>query len=86
MTLTYNSSNISHGRAMTGDNETYTKGGYSNYMIIHEDYGISIPEEYPLEKAGVIMCAGITMFDPLVYFGARDGKKNVGIVGLGGLG
>lgn len=32
------------------------------------------------------MCAGITMWDPLVHWGARDGGKVVGIVGIGGLG
>jgi len=56
-------------------------------MIVHEDFAISIPEEYPLEKAGVIMCAGITMYDPLVNWGANKNKNMVvGIVGLGGLG
>lgn len=32
------------------------------------------------------MCAGITMWDPLVHWGARNGGKTVGIVGIGGLG
>ena len=32
------------------------------------------------------MCAGITMYDPLVKHGAAEGGKKVGIVGLGGLG
>ena len=33
------------------------------------------------------MCAGITLYDPLVHWGALDGKKmNIGIIGVGGLG
>ena len=33
------------------------------------------------------MCAGITLYDPLVHWGALDGKKmNIGIIGIGGLG
>lgn len=34
------------------------------------------------------MCAGITLFDPLVHWGAykSDKKMNIGIVGIGGLG
>jgi len=33
------------------------------------------------------MCAGITLFDPLVHWGANEGKKmTIGIIGIGGLG
>ena len=32
-----------------------------------------------------MLCAGITLYDPLKHFGAGPGKK-VGIVGIGGLG
>ena len=33
------------------------------------------------------MCAGITMFEPLKYWGAMDGTPmTIGIVGIGGLG
>lgn len=33
------------------------------------------------------MCAGITLYDPLKYFGAMGEKKlKVGIIGIGGLG
>lgn len=49
-------------------------------------YLIKVPEEYPLEAAGPILCAGITMYSPLKYWGANNGGKKVGIVGIGGLG
>jgi alcohol dehydrogenase (NADP+) len=41
-----------------------------------------------LETAGPILCAGITMYEPLKYWGAlEEGKKmTIGIVGIGGLG
>jgi uncharacterized zinc-type alcohol dehydrogenase-like protein len=32
------------------------------------------------------MCAGITVWDPLVHWGAKEGGKVIGIVGIGGLG
>jgi uncharacterized zinc-type alcohol dehydrogenase-like protein len=33
------------------------------------------------------MCAGITLYDPLEYWGALKGKKMcIGIIGIGGLG
>ncbi len=45
-----------------------------------------MPENYPLESAGVILCAGITMYSPLNHWGATRGGMRVGIVGIGGLG
>ena len=39
-----------------------------------------------LAKTGPIVCAGITMWDPLRYYGYTDQgcqKKVVGIVGIG---
>ena len=51
---------------------------YFNYL--------QVPENYPLEKAGPVLCAGITMFSPLNTHQANTGGKRVGIVGIGGLG
>lgn len=58
---------------------------------MHEHFIIKIPDAVPLENAGPIMCAGITMYTPLVHWGYKAageaGKvKTVGVVGLGGLG
>ena len=54
---------------------------------MHEHFILKIPDGVPLEKAGPILCAGITLYDPLRYWGATSGKKmNIGIVGVGGLG
>lgn len=54
-------------------------------MVIHERFAVLIPKSYPLEKAGPLLCAAITMYDPLIHFGAKPGMR-VGIAGLGGLG
>ncbi|CAE7231427.1 adhC2, partial [Symbiodinium natans] len=72
------------GRAATPGRKT-TIGGYTTRMVVQEHFGIQIPKDYPLEMAGPVMCAGITMYDPLKVNGAKAGSK-VGIVGLGGLG
>jgi uncharacterized zinc-type alcohol dehydrogenase-like protein len=76
-----------HGRANPGPGfeSAPTYGGYSTQMVIHERFAIKIPKSYPLEKAGPLMCAAITMYDPLKHFGAKAGTR-VGIMGLGGLG
>lgn len=49
---------------------------------------MAIPDSIPLERAGPLLCAGITTYSPLNFFGAKAGGKgfNVGIVGFGGLG
>ena len=47
---------------------------------------MKVPDGYPLEAAGPVFCAGITMFTPLVNYGADKGGKRVGVVGIGGLG
>ena len=47
----------------------------------------AIPEGIPLEAAAPILCAGITMYDPLRHWGFVGGaQKTVGIIGIGGLG
>ena len=40
-----------------------------------------------MEKAAPILCAGITLYDPLKYHGAVGGKPMcIGVIGIGGLG
>lgn len=85
--LTYQSEDkgSQSGRAETYPTGGVTAGGYTNRMVVHERFAIKIPDDYPLECAGPIMCAGITMSDPLKKHGVGSGTR-VGIVGLGGLG
>lgn len=74
-----------NGRAECFPKGSHTLGGYTTKMVVHEHFAINIPKDYPLECAGPVMCAGITMFDPLKVHGVGKGS-NVGIVGMGGLG
>jgi uncharacterized zinc-type alcohol dehydrogenase-like protein len=84
-THTYNAKKR-HGH-IGGNPETQTFGGYSGSNTIHERFIIKIPDSIPLEKAGPLMCAGITMYDPLRHWGATKGTPmNIGIIGIGGLG
>jgi len=80
---TYNYDTV-HGHIKTGSG--FTQGGYCRSMTVHRRYLVKVPEGYPLEKAGPIFCAGITMYSPLSHWGCLDGGKRVGIVGIGGLG
>lgn len=62
-----------------------TYGGYSKDIVVHEDFTCFIPESLPLETAAPLLCAGITVYSPLAYYGAEKGTR-VAIAGLGGLG
>ena len=73
------------GRAAVFPAKSRTLGGYSDNYVVHEHFVIKVPTEYPLECAGPVFCAGITMYSPLKRWGAGPGTR-VGIVGLGGLG
>ncbi|MET9428809.1 NAD(P)-dependent alcohol dehydrogenase [Streptomyces sp. NPDC003036] len=62
-----------------------TYGGYSTHIVVDENYTVRIPDSLPLDVAAPLLCAGITLYSPLVHWKAGPGKK-VAIVGLGGLG
>lgn len=67
------------------DKVTVTQGGYSDVIVVNEDFVLKIPENLPLDKAAPLLCAGITTYSPLRHWKAGPGKK-VGVMGLGGLG
>lgn len=64
---------------------TVTQGGYSQKIVVDQDFVLRVPESIPYEKAAPLLCAGITTYSPLNHWNAGPGKK-VAIVGLGGLG
>lgn len=67
------------------DGKTISQGGFSNVIVVDENYVLRIPGSLPLDKAAPLLCAGITMYSPLAHWKAGPGMK-VGILGLGGLG
>lgn len=76
MILTYNSVD------KTG---ATTYGGYSNKIVVDENYVLRIPANLSLAAAAPLLCAGITTYSPLHHWHAGPGKE-VAVVGLGGLG
>lgn len=63
-----------------------TYGGYSDTMVANHRYIVRFPGHMPLDSGAPLLCAGITVYSPLKYFGLAEPGKHVGIVGLGGLG
>ena len=62
-----------------------TYGGYSDSIIVDENFVLRIPTNLDLAGVAPLLCAGITTWSPLKHWGIGEGKK-VGVVGLGGLG
>ena len=62
-----------------------TLGGYSQSIVVTEDFVLRIPANLNPAAAAPLLCAGITTYSPLRHWKVGAGQK-VGIVGLGGLG
>ena len=62
-----------------------TYGGYSQSIVVDEDFVLTISPKLDLAAAAPLLCAGITTYSPLRYWKVAKGQK-AGIVGLGGLG
>ena len=71
--------------ALERDGKTRTYGGYSNKIVVDENYVLRIPENLSLDRSAPLLCAGITLYSPLMHWKVGQGRK-VAIIGLGGLG
>ncbi len=76
-TFTYNSDDKNLGGV--------TYGGYSDSIVVDENYVLRVSEKANLAATAPLLCAGITTYSPLRHWKVGKGQK-VGIVGLGGLG
>jgi alcohol dehydrogenase (NADP+) len=64
---------------------TQTQGGYSREYVLREKFAYRLPDGLDPAAAAPLMCAGITMWEPLRAAGAGPGRR-VAVAGLGGLG
>ena len=62
-----------------------TQGGYSEVIVVTEDFVLRIPDGIALDVAAPLLCAGITVYSPLRHWKTGPGTR-VAVVGLGGLG
>lgn len=78
----------------TGNTQTYnnkgrdgvpTYGGYSNNIVVREEFVLHISDKLPLAATAPLLCAGITTYSPLKHWKVGKGHK-LAVLGLGGLG
>ncbi|MFV8325280.1 NAD(P)-dependent alcohol dehydrogenase [Flavobacterium sp. ZS1P14] len=62
-----------------------TLGGYSEKIVVDEDFVLKVPSNLDLAATAPLLCAGITTWSPLRHWKVGKGSK-VAVVGLGGLG
>jgi len=62
-----------------------TYGGYSEKIVVSQNFVLRVPEKLDLKAAAPLLCAGITTYSPLRHWNVQAGSK-VAVVGLGGLG
>ncbi len=71
--------------SVESDGTTPTYGGYSNQIIVDENFVVRISKDLPLDGVAPLLCAGITTYSPLRKWKIGKGHR-VGVLGLGGLG
>jgi len=64
---------------------TPTLGGWSSAYVVREDFVYHRPAHLDPAAVAPLMCAGVTVWEPLREWGVGPGSR-VGVVGLGGLG
>ena len=65
---------------------TKTYGGYSDMIVTHQRFVLRFPDNLPLDAGAPLLCAGITVYSPMKYYGMTEAGKHLGVAGLGGLG
>ncbi|KAK9897902.1 putative alcohol dehydrogenase [Cystobasidium minutum MCA 4210] len=73
-------------RGNAGKQGATAKGGFSKYWRGPSRFAIPIPDGIDPAEAGPLMCGGITVYSPLMHYGAGTTRKKVGVIGVGGLG
>ncbi|CAI0419739.1 unnamed protein product [Linum tenue] len=65
---------------------TPTRKSISHFTVARERYIVRFPENMPLDAGAPLLCAGITVYSPMKYYGLSEPGMHIAVVGLGGLG
>ena len=93
--LGWNSGSCMHcEQCMSGNHHLCSKGegtivgrhgGFADTVRCHWSCSILLPDGIDVQKAGPLLCGGITVFNPIILAGVKPTDK-VGVIGIGGLG
>ncbi|RKH20525.1 NAD(P)-dependent alcohol dehydrogenase, partial [Corallococcus sp. CA047B] len=72
--------NVQTYNALEKDGKTRTLGGYSEAIVVDEDFALRIPANLDPAAVAPLLCAGITTYSPLRRQQVGPGKR-VGVVG-----
>jgi uncharacterized zinc-type alcohol dehydrogenase-like protein len=62
-----------------------TYGGYSKMIVVDENFVLSVPTNLDLAAATPLLCAGITVYSPMMFYNLKPNER-FAVAGLGGLG
>ncbi|KAJ4827769.1 putative cinnamyl alcohol dehydrogenase 9 [Turnera subulata] len=65
---------------------TKNYGGYSDMIVVDQFFVVRFPDSLPSDAGAPLLCAGITVYSPMKYYGMTEPGKHLGVVGLGGVG
>jgi len=74
-----------HLCAQEADTIVFHHGGFADRVRATADFAIPIPDALPSAEAAPLLCAGNTVFSPILRHDVNGGMK-VAVVGIGGLG
>lgn len=77
MTPTYN------GKYKDGE---VTQGGYSTFMVVKESFTLKLEKNMHKAATAPLLCAGITVYSPMRFYGMDKEGMRIGVNGIGGLG
>ena len=60
-------------------------GGFADKVRVNARFAIPVPEELESENTAPLLCAGITVYNPIRSLGVHPASR-VGVIGIGGLG
>ena len=76
---TYNGPMLPSKKASTGENmygRDNTFGGYSDVIVVREDFVLKIPAGFDPAAAAPIQCAGVTTWSPLEHWGSPRAARS----------
>jgi uncharacterized zinc-type alcohol dehydrogenase-like protein len=74
-----------HCAEYTEQDTAVTYGGYSQRIVVDKRFVLHVPESIPYEAAAPLLCAGITVYSPMKFYGLQPHHR-LAVAGIGGLG